>query len=142
MNLGGTASNHGGFLEEKNNDSSSLVGCPEMRHSWKRFITAGGNFKDITWQLESSNWECPPTDNTHTWRCTDPCRKTTVLLERGFVHFHVSWRERMFEYVQIPPEEKWVVLSLWHLVCQTDLKRVASKASPNRAFRVGHQDKA
>ena len=24
-----------------------------------------------------------------TWKCTDPCRKTTFLLERAFVHFHV-----------------------------------------------------
>ena len=30
-----------------------------------------------------------------TWKCTDPCRKTTVLLERAFLHFHVSWWEGM-----------------------------------------------
>ena len=28
-----------------------------------------------------------------TWKCTDPCRKTTFLLERAFWHFHVSWWE-------------------------------------------------
>ena len=26
-----------------------------------------------------------------TWKCTDPCREATFLLERGVVHFHVSW---------------------------------------------------
>ena len=26
-----------------------------------------------------------------TWKCADPCRKTTFLLERAFLHFHVSW---------------------------------------------------
>ena len=25
------------------------------------------------------------------WKCRDPCRKTTFLLERGYVHFHVGW---------------------------------------------------
>ena len=25
-----------------------------------------------------------------TWKCTDPCRKTTFLLERAFLHFHVG----------------------------------------------------
>ena len=28
-----------------------------------------------------------------TWKCTNPCRKTTFLLERAFLHFHVSWWE-------------------------------------------------
>ena len=28
-----------------------------------------------------------------TWKCTEPCRETTFLLERGVVHFHVSWWE-------------------------------------------------
>ena len=28
-----------------------------------------------------------------TWKCTDPCRKTTFLLENAFLHFHVSWWE-------------------------------------------------
>ena len=28
-----------------------------------------------------------------TWKCTDPCRKTTFLLERAFLHFHVGWSE-------------------------------------------------
>ena len=26
-----------------------------------------------------------------TWKCTEPCRKTTFLLARGFVRFHISW---------------------------------------------------
>ena len=26
-----------------------------------------------------------------TWKRTDPCRKSTFLLERAFLHFHVSW---------------------------------------------------
>ena len=28
-----------------------------------------------------------------TRKCTDHCRKTTFLLETGFVHFHDSWWE-------------------------------------------------
>ena len=28
-----------------------------------------------------------------TWKCTDPCRKTTCLLERAFLHFHDGWWE-------------------------------------------------
>ena len=28
-----------------------------------------------------------------TWKCTDPSRSTTFLLERAFLHFHVSWWE-------------------------------------------------
>ena len=31
------------------------------------------------------------TSHQLTWKCTDPCRKTTFLLERTFLHFHVSW---------------------------------------------------
>ena len=31
-----------------------------------------------------------------TWKCTDPCRKTTFLLERAFLHFHVSWWQGKF----------------------------------------------
>ena len=26
-----------------------------------------------------------------TWKCTDPCKKVTFLVERAFLHFHVSW---------------------------------------------------
>ena len=28
-----------------------------------------------------------------TWKCADPCQKTTFFLERAFLHFHVSWWE-------------------------------------------------
>ena len=28
-----------------------------------------------------------------TWKCTDPCRKTTFLLERALLQLHVSWWE-------------------------------------------------
>ena len=28
-----------------------------------------------------------------TWKCTDLCGRTTFLLERAFLHFHVTWWE-------------------------------------------------
>ena len=34
-----------------------------------------------------------PPSHLLTWKCTDLCRKTTFLLERAFLHFHVSWWE-------------------------------------------------
>ena len=38
-----------------------------------------------------------------TWKCTDPCKKITFLLERGFVHFHVSWWEGYYLVENFPP---------------------------------------
>ena len=37
-------------------------------------------------------WQSYPSHQL-TWKCTDPCGKTTFLLERAFWHFHVSWWE-------------------------------------------------
>ena len=33
---------------------------------------------------------CKELPSRQTWKCTDPCRKATFLLERSFVHFHLS----------------------------------------------------
>ena len=46
-----------------------------------------------------------PTDDS-TGLCTDPCSKT-FLLERGFVHFHVSWWEGMRVFPAGEPQNSW-----------------------------------
>ena len=44
-----------------------------------------------------------------TWKCTDPCRKTTFLLERAFLHFHVSWWEGTSNGLKpLVPSEFWL----------------------------------
>ena len=43
-------------------------------------------------QTQRSRSESLPSHRL-TWKCTDPCRKTTVFLERAFLQFHVSWWE-------------------------------------------------
>ena len=57
-----------------------------------------------------------------TWKCTDPCRKTTFLLEGACLHFHVGWWEgtafrRLVFLVGVSCAFRWWVLcSSWGCV--------------------------
>ena len=55
-------------------------------------------------------------DHQLTWKCTDPCRKTTFLLERAFLHFHVSWWEGN--------SKVWTVCSFFFLQMSTERRRL------------------
>ena len=45
----------------------------------------------LAWLLPCVAKPCHIPSHQPTWKCTNSCRKTTFLLERAFLNFHVSW---------------------------------------------------
>ena len=58
------------------------------------FFFKGGGLKGHPKESETCRQVSRLPSHRLTWKCTVPCRKTIQpCSKRGFVHFHVSWRE-------------------------------------------------